>query len=203
MGPNQFSLRMLFIQVTVVACVVGACIGFGRFIRSGERQAIRNAIRDGRLDPEKYRDMLGDEVDKLRPAKQASNPLMLRLRWPENIETDLLRVCELRSLFLDPPIPALAASVGALLVWTAEELSWIDDRHEALAQLRLENQGCQVPVALKPAPWSLRFFGEQAVGGFFLNHPEKSVYTVEHLRRLFPESEIWMDRLAASNSLND
>lgn len=66
---NRFSLRRLFAVIAGIACVVGAYIGFARARGDAEREAIRSAIRAGRIDPEEYRDMLGDEVDALRPTK--------------------------------------------------------------------------------------------------------------------------------------
>jgi hypothetical protein len=72
--PSQFSLRRLFFINAVLAFVVGAYVGYGRAVGNAQRQAIRNAIRDGRIGPEEYRDILGDEVDTLRPAKPVNKP---------------------------------------------------------------------------------------------------------------------------------
>ena len=63
---GQFTLRSLFVATALVACAVGAFVGYGKAIANAERAAIRNAIQEGRIDPEEYRDMLGDEVDELR-----------------------------------------------------------------------------------------------------------------------------------------
>jgi len=62
-------LRWLFAVLAGIACLVGAYVGFAWARGDAEREAIRSAIRAGRIDPEEYRDMLGDEVDALRPAK--------------------------------------------------------------------------------------------------------------------------------------
>jgi hypothetical protein len=55
MEANQYSLRRLFLLVAVVAALIGAYLGYARMLGNAHRDAVRKAIRAGRIDGEAYR----------------------------------------------------------------------------------------------------------------------------------------------------
>ncbi len=65
-SEGRFSLRTLFLIMTLVAIGIGLLAGFQRYRRGIMRESIRQSVLDGQLDAEKARPTLGDEVDTLR-----------------------------------------------------------------------------------------------------------------------------------------
>ena len=110
----------------------------------------------------------------------------------------------LRTMFV------LVAVLGSLLGWLGVQLKWIHDRDEALSwmfpfrarQIAAETTGVLPPLkgsiinhAGSKAPWSLRLFGEPGVGRLEVDRrflTPNAPYSLEKLRRLFPEAEVRM-----------
>ncbi len=63
---GQFRLRSLMIVTAAIAAVCGLFAYEWRRIQSMEREAIRQSVRDGLIEPEQARPTLGVEVDALK-----------------------------------------------------------------------------------------------------------------------------------------
>ena len=55
----QFSLKELFLFVTGIAVLLGAYFLYGELIGNAQREAVRQAVRDGRLKSDPF-----EETDK-------------------------------------------------------------------------------------------------------------------------------------------
>ncbi len=69
-GPDagQFRLRSLMIVTAAIAAVCGLFGSEWRRIKAMERDLVRQAVLDRKVDPELVRGILGDEVDSLKAA---------------------------------------------------------------------------------------------------------------------------------------
>ena len=69
LAPNRwfrFSLRTLFVAVSVIAIIIAVPTGFVRFQTARERAALREGIRHGWMSPRSGRHVLtADEIDAL------------------------------------------------------------------------------------------------------------------------------------------
>jgi hypothetical protein len=61
MKENQFSLRRLLLSVAVIAAVIGGFSGLWRAKANARKEAVRQAIRAGRIDGEQYRGWFTEE----------------------------------------------------------------------------------------------------------------------------------------------
>ena len=106
----------------------------------------------------------------------------------------------LRTLFVVMAMFCLPAA------WIGNQLMWIHERHAALDRQEKEDyaafvgpgQGRHFTVPEAPAPWQLRIFGEQGVGGIAIANERPLLK--QKLAKLFPEAKIVEvpDRVLAS-----
>jgi hypothetical protein len=72
MRPGQFSLRRLLIYVAVIGSAIGGLLALQKSVANAHKEAVRQAIREGRMDGEAFRGWFtADEFDQLR--KEAQN----------------------------------------------------------------------------------------------------------------------------------
>jgi hypothetical protein len=86
------------------------------------------------------------------------------------------------------------------LGWVTIQLKWIHDRHEALKWLHSKDPGDRyagvvIPHGWKPAPWSIRMFGESEqerllFDAGMLDEGDDVNARLRWLKRLFPEAEV-------------
>ncbi len=73
MNPDQFSLRRLLLCVAVVAVALGGLRAIHKSNANANKEAVRQAIRAGRIDPEEYRRWYtAEEIEQLRTAYDRS-----------------------------------------------------------------------------------------------------------------------------------
>jgi hypothetical protein len=72
MGQLQFSLRWMFVVMTIIAVVLGGIVTFERLRREANKEARRQAVRAGRIAPEDARWILGNEVAVLKTELERS-----------------------------------------------------------------------------------------------------------------------------------
>ena len=103
---------------------------------------------------------------------------------------------KLRTLFIIVAMFCLPAA------WVGNQLMWIHDRHAALDS-QGENtflafigpgHGGHFTVPEAPAPWQLRIFGEQGVGGIIIAIANEQPVLKQKLAKLFPEATIVDER---------
>ena len=89
----------------------------------------------------------------------------------------------------------LVTAAAVFFSWAAVQQKWIQDRRKAKEWVqRQESWNIAAAASKARIPWNLRLFGDHFCVAFIEVHQEhirdNDTYTVDELRRLFPEAAI-------------